>query len=81
MAIGKALGDAIAGYRDGDNERAAGGLVRAAAIAEAGDALKALIDLIEGPFGWATARNALGERLNDHPSYVSAYLAARSSSD
>lgn len=36
-----------------------------------------LIDMIEGPFGWATATNAQGFRLKDDETYVTAYLAVR----
>lgn len=39
--------------------------------------VKHLIEIIEGPFGWATARSAHGRRLKDMPEYVAVYLAVK----
>jgi hypothetical protein len=36
-----------------------------------------LIDIIEGPFGWATCRSEHGMRLKDAPEYVAAYLGIK----
>ncbi|HYH39945.1 MAG TPA: hypothetical protein VD860_17115 [Azospirillum sp.] len=48
-----------------------------ARLREAATYANYLINVIEGPFGWATCRSEHGMRLKDAPEYVAAYLKIR----